>query len=184
MTDLIVSLLTADKCQIEALARYLLAESGTSQLSAVKLFFRKTCLHAQKAFISFLSAGRHINRLLRTLSGQCAAAVADSATLHATSVRLCFARHQLSILVGAALPYIPEAVPRLDFVDRRRGGRVSASAAARTALRSSDSRSAGETDLPSAKTGSLSAADGCDVAAAGASGPRIKDPRLDLSRSR
>lgn len=36
--------------------------------------------------------------------------------------------------------------------------------------------SAGATDLPSAKTGSLSAADGCDVAAAGASGLRTKDP--------
>lgn len=61
---------------------------------------------------------------------------------------------------------------------------MSASAAARAALRSSDFRSAGETDLPSAKTGLLSAADGCDVAVAGASGPRTKDPRLGLSRSR
>lgn len=42
--------------------------------------------------------------------------------------------------------------------------------------------SAGATDLPSAKTGSLSAADGCDVAAAGASGLRTKDPLLDYSR--
>lgn len=75
------------------------------------------------------------------------------------------------------MPYIPEAVPRLVFVDRRRGGRVSASAAPRAALRSSDARSAGASDLPSAKTGSLSAADGCDVAAAGASGLRTKDPR-------
>lgn len=75
------------------------------------------------------------------------------------------------------MPYIPEAVPRLVFVDRRRGGRVSASAAPRAALRSSGASSAGASDLPSAKTGSLSAADGCDVAAAGASGLRTKDPR-------
>lgn len=73
------------------------------------------------------------------------------------------------------MPYIPKAVPRLVFVDRRRGGRVSASASARAGLRSSGARNAGATDLPSAKTGPLSAADGCDVAAAGATGPRTKD---------
>lgn len=80
------------------------------------------------------------------------------------AVRVCIA-DQVSIYYEAALLYIPEAVPRLVFVDRQRGGRVSASAAPGTACALSTARGTRHLDIPSAKTGSLSAADGCDVAA-------------------
>lgn len=80
------------------------------------------------------------------------------------TVRVCTATW-ISISSEAALLYIPEAVPRLVFVDRRRGGRVSASAAPWAACALKTARGARHTDILSAKTGSLSAADGCDVAA-------------------
>lgn len=90
-------------------------------------------------------------------------------------------------VIGAALPYIPEAVPRLVFVDRRglwRGGRVSASAAARAALRSSGDTSAGASDLPPKPARGPRRRHGCDVAAACASGLRTKDPRQSRHHSR
>lgn len=44
-----------------------------------------------------------------------------------------------------------------------------------------EAESAGASDPPSAKTGSRTAADGCDVAGAGDSGPRTKDPRYEFA---
>ncbi|KAG6462042.1 hypothetical protein O3G_MSEX013023 [Manduca sexta] len=98
-----------------------------------EFFFRKTRLHAQYVFISFPSGAGHIDRSRRALSGQSSAASVTVRRECACAVPSC-----LSIVHGAALPYIPEAVPRLVFVDRRRDGRVSASAAPGVVLRSGD----------------------------------------------
>ncbi|CAD0201989.1 unnamed protein product [Chrysodeixis includens] len=109
------------------LKRLLAVACRTIWLSAVKFFFRKTRLHAQYVFISLLSGAECIDRSCRAFSGQSAAA-------SLTACRQCACVHRCPgyrSVSGAALPYIPEAVPRLVFVDRRRGGRVSASAAAR-----------------------------------------------------
>ncbi|CAB3254347.1 unnamed protein product [Arctia plantaginis] len=53
-------------------------------------------------------------------------------------VRVCNRCPSYRSVRGAALLYIPEAVPRLVFVDRQRDGRVAASAAVPGGLRSSD----------------------------------------------
>lgn len=118
-----------------------------NQLSAVIFPPRGLRLHAQHAFVSFPSTAVSIGWLRRALSGQwrwvrlrggCDGGVTAQ---QAASVRVALVRYRS--LSGTALPYIPEAVPRLVFVDRRRD-RVSASAAARGGnerrrqLRSSD----------------------------------------------
>lgn len=70
-----------------------------------------------------------------------------------------------------------EAVPRPVSVDCPRGGRVSASATAQAALRRARERRGRRTLLRADQTGSLSAADGCDVAAALAQRTRAKRVR-------
>lgn len=78
-------------------------------------------------------------------------------------------QRQVSIAGETALPYIPEAVPREPSIAGRR-----ARGGGGAGLRSRHRRATGWTRAHSAKTGPLSAADGCDVAAAGS---RTKDPR-------
>lgn len=162
-------------------ARHHVVACGTIWLSAVKFFFRKTRLHAQYVFISFPSGAERIDRLCRALSGQSA-----SASLTACRQCACVLSTPLSGL----------SIRQRSRIAVHSGGGASPSFRRSSAWRTrvgvgggpgrpcavATKCSAGATDLPSAKTGSLSAADGCDVAAAGVSGLRTKDPLLGYSR--
>lgn len=115
-----------------------------NELSAVTFPTQGLRLHAQHAFVSFLITALRSRRALSGqwqrvgLRGGC-----DSLWQRSKARACAWPSPRYRSLSGTALPYIPEAVPRLVFVDRRRD-RVSASAAARGGnerrrqLRSSD----------------------------------------------